>query len=48
MPPNMISRWWWSHAELPQCRDKLLPPALPTLLDKILAGWLTHPATLYH
>jgi len=39
-------RRWWSHAELSECRDTLLPPALPALLGEILAGRLTRPVTL--
>lgn len=44
---GLLGRSWWSHAELSECRDKLLPPALPALLGEILTGRLTHPATLY-
>ncbi len=44
---GLLGRRWWSHAELSECRDKLLPPVLPTLLGEILAGQLTQPATLY-
>lgn len=44
---DLCGRRWWSHADLLDCRDKLLPPALPSLLGEILAGKLTPPATLY-
>jgi 8-oxo-dGTP pyrophosphatase MutT (NUDIX family) len=44
---GLLGQQWWSHAALLDCRDKLLPPALPALLGDILAGQFTPPATLY-
>lgn len=35
---GLIERRWWPADELRQCRDKLLPAELPTLLDDLLAG----------
>ncbi|HEV2779226.1 MAG TPA: NUDIX domain-containing protein [Actinophytocola sp.] len=35
---GLIEHRWWSYHELAHCRDKLLPPALPTLLSQVLAG----------
>ena len=34
---GLIERRWWSAHELRQCRDRLLPPTLPDLLDDLLA-----------
>lgn len=34
---GLIERRWWPAHELRQCRDKLLPAELPTLLDDLLA-----------
>ncbi|MEV0681691.1 NUDIX domain-containing protein [Actinosynnema sp. NPDC050436] len=33
---GLIERRWWPAGELRQCRDKLLPAELPTLLDDLL------------
>ena len=38
---GMIERRWWSADELRQCPDKLLPAALPGLLDDLLANRLS-------
>jgi ADP-ribose pyrophosphatase YjhB (NUDIX family) len=38
---GLIDRRWWTAAELQRCRDKLLPTALPTLLDDLLADRLS-------
>lgn len=35
---GLIEHYWWTHSELAACRDKLLPPTLPTLLAEILRG----------
>jgi 8-oxo-dGTP pyrophosphatase MutT (NUDIX family) len=35
---GLIERRWWTATELADCRDKLLPPALPRLLSAIAAG----------
>jgi ADP-ribose pyrophosphatase YjhB (NUDIX family) len=44
---GLIERRWWSPDELRQCPDKLLPAALPALLDDLLADRLSHtPLTL--
>lgn len=37
---GLIERRWWSADELRECRDKLLPPNLPRLLDDLLADRL--------
>ncbi len=44
---GLLGRRWWTHADLLDCRDKLLPPTLPALLGDILAGQITAPAILY-
>ncbi len=44
---GLLGRRWWSHDDLLDCRDELLPPALPALLGDIVAGQFTQPATLY-
>lgn len=44
---GLLGQRWWSRADLLDCHDKLLPPALPALLGEILAGRLIQPATLY-
>lgn len=41
---GLLGRRWWSHADLLDSRDKLLPPALPALLSGILAGQLALPS----
>ncbi|AUS77283.1 NUDIX domain-containing protein [Actinoalloteichus sp. AHMU CJ021] len=44
---GLIGRRWWPADELRQCRDKLLPAELPTLLDDLLSGrFSTAPLTL--
>jgi ADP-ribose pyrophosphatase YjhB (NUDIX family) len=44
---GLIERRWWSAHGLRQCRDKLLPAALPELLDDLLADRLSYtPLTL--
>jgi 8-oxo-dGTP pyrophosphatase MutT (NUDIX family) len=44
---GLIERRWWTAEQLSQCTDKLLPAALPDLLDALLVGTLAHsPLTL--
>lgn len=43
---GLIERRWWTADELVQCRDKLLPPTLPTLLSDVLAGRHHGPVTV--
>lgn len=35
---GLIERRWWTATDLQHCSDKLLPAALPALLDALLAG----------
>ncbi|MGH3807762.1 MAG: NUDIX hydrolase [Pseudonocardiaceae bacterium] len=43
---GLIERRWWSAEELRQCGDKLLPAELPTMLEDLLAGRLSHTVLL--
>ncbi|GAA2991579.1 NUDIX hydrolase [Actinokineospora diospyrosa] len=44
---GFIERRWWTPHDLPHCRDKLLPPALPTLLHDLLSNqFSSEPPTL--
>ncbi|MFC0439645.1 NUDIX hydrolase [Kutzneria buriramensis] len=44
---GLIERHWWAATDLRQCRDKLLPPALPRLLTDLLSDRLhSTPLTL--
>lgn len=44
---GLIEHRWWTQLELATCRDKLLPPNLPTLLTYILKGILHRPILLH-
>lgn len=44
---GLIEHRWWTQPELAACRDKLLPPNLPTLLANVLNGTLHWPVFLH-
>ncbi|SER92326.1 NUDIX hydrolase [Actinokineospora terrae] len=37
---GLVERRWWTAQDLRRCRDKLLPPTLPTLLHDLLTDQL--------
>ncbi|GAA3031823.1 hypothetical protein [Actinokineospora globicatena] len=37
---GLIEHRWWALHDLRRCNDKLLPPALPTLLHDLLTNRL--------
>jgi 8-oxo-dGTP pyrophosphatase MutT (NUDIX family) len=44
---GLIEHRWWTQPDLAACRDKLLPPNLPTLLTTVLDGTLRQPILLH-
>lgn len=44
---GLIGHRWWTRRELAACRDKLLPPNLPALLEGVLDGTLRQPIHLH-